>query len=198
MMAQAEHRRRARRAEPGFRFCQGLLHRYTNDPRAALKAFNFARREGEWAERALTNMVEVTGEPRERDVPGRAASSTRGTRATTPVLAAEDGCSRAADVAAARGRSRARADGPQVGARSRRRPRAGELHAAAGSAARGGLAAQGEGAGCHGASAAANPSRERPRRDRRAHPAPGHSKLLELLNVEREYVPALGAFHRGA
>lgn len=58
-LAQAEHSSPRAALEPGFRFCQGLLHRYTNDPRAALKAFNFARREGEWAERALTNMVEV-------------------------------------------------------------------------------------------------------------------------------------------
>ena len=45
--------------EPGFRFCQGLLHRYMNDPRAALRAFNMARRDPEWGELAVQNMVEI-------------------------------------------------------------------------------------------------------------------------------------------
>ena len=45
--------------EPGFRFCQGLLHRYMNDPRAALRAFNMARRDPEWGELAV--QVRVKG-----------------------------------------------------------------------------------------------------------------------------------------
>jgi hypothetical protein len=34
-----------------------------NDPRAALKALNMARRDPEWGELAVQNMVEIAPEP---------------------------------------------------------------------------------------------------------------------------------------
>ena len=58
-LKQAERSSPRAALEPGFRFCQGLLHRYMNDPRAALKALNMARRDPEWGEFAVQNMVEI-------------------------------------------------------------------------------------------------------------------------------------------
>eukprot|EP00964_Phaeocystis_antarctica_P064399 scaffold38725_cov36-Phaeocystis_antarctica.AAC.1 len=58
-LVQAERSSPRAALEPGFRFCQGLLHRYMNDPRAALKALNMARRDPEWGELAVQNMVEI-------------------------------------------------------------------------------------------------------------------------------------------
>merc|ERR1719181_197213 len=58
-LKQAERSSPRAALEPGFRFCQGLLHRYMNDPRSALKALNMARRDGEWGELAVQNMVEI-------------------------------------------------------------------------------------------------------------------------------------------
>merc|ERR1719181_1771889 len=58
-LKQAERSSPRAALEPGFRFCQGLLHRYMNDPRAALKALNMARRDPEWGELAVQNMVEI-------------------------------------------------------------------------------------------------------------------------------------------
>jgi len=45
--------------EAGYKFCQGLLHKYRNDPRAALTALNLARRDGEWGEQAVMLMIEI-------------------------------------------------------------------------------------------------------------------------------------------
>ena len=54
----ASNRRAA--TEPGYRVCQGLLARYLNDPRAALKALNMARRDPEWGEQAVTVRAPAT------------------------------------------------------------------------------------------------------------------------------------------
>ena len=45
--------------EPGYKYCEGLLHKYRNDPRAALTSLNLARRDGEWGEQAVTLMIEI-------------------------------------------------------------------------------------------------------------------------------------------
>ena len=45
--------------DAGYRFCDGLLHRYMNAPRDALASLNRARRDAEWGEQALTHMVEI-------------------------------------------------------------------------------------------------------------------------------------------
>lgn len=44
---------------PGLHFCKGLYARYKNIVREAIEAFNLARRDPEWGERALVNMVEI-------------------------------------------------------------------------------------------------------------------------------------------
>ena len=45
--------------DPGFRYCQGLLARFQNNPRAALRHLNMARRDGEYGESALSAMIEI-------------------------------------------------------------------------------------------------------------------------------------------
>ncbi|TMW56987.1 hypothetical protein Poli38472_002912 [Pythium oligandrum] len=44
---------------PGLQFCKGLYARYKNNVREAIEAFNLARRDPEWGERALVNMIEI-------------------------------------------------------------------------------------------------------------------------------------------
>ena len=45
--------------DAGYRFCDGLLHRYLNAPGDALASLNRARRDAEWGEQALQHMVEI-------------------------------------------------------------------------------------------------------------------------------------------
>uniref|UniRef100_A0A7S0S5T6 Tetratricopeptide repeat-like domain-containing protein n=1 Tax=Chlamydomonas leiostraca TaxID=1034604 RepID=A0A7S0S5T6_9CHLO len=45
--------------EPGYYYCKGLYHRYINEPREALKAFNFARKDTKWGGPATLHMVEI-------------------------------------------------------------------------------------------------------------------------------------------
>ncbi|VBB28350.1 unnamed protein product [Acanthocheilonema viteae] len=47
----------------GFNYCKGLHEWYTGDPNAALQAFNRARRDLEWGERATYNMIEICLNP---------------------------------------------------------------------------------------------------------------------------------------
>lgn len=43
----------------GMHFCKGLFARYKNQVREAIEEFNLARRDPEWGERALLNMIEI-------------------------------------------------------------------------------------------------------------------------------------------
>lgn len=47
----------------GFAFCKGLFYRYSNDVFEAIKHFNLARKDGEWAARALENLIELYVNP---------------------------------------------------------------------------------------------------------------------------------------
>ena len=49
--------------DAGFNFCKGLIEWYTGEPNSALQAFNRARRDLEWGERALYNMIEICLNP---------------------------------------------------------------------------------------------------------------------------------------
>ncbi|KAJ0406797.1 hypothetical protein ATCC90586_000850 [Pythium insidiosum] len=44
---------------PGLHYCKGLYARYKNNVREAIEAFNLARRDPEWGEHALMNMIEI-------------------------------------------------------------------------------------------------------------------------------------------
>ncbi len=42
--------------------CAQALHaRYSNDPREAVRLFNFARKDGKWGTQSILHMVEVSG-----------------------------------------------------------------------------------------------------------------------------------------
>ncbi|KAJ3295051.1 Tetratricopeptide repeat protein 21B [Borealophlyctis nickersoniae] len=60
---------------PGWHYCKGLYARYTNNPNEALKEFNFCRRDAEWGERALYNMVEIFLNPGNETIGGEALES---------------------------------------------------------------------------------------------------------------------------
>ncbi|KAJ3020917.1 Tetratricopeptide repeat protein 21B [Thoreauomyces humboldtii] len=60
---------------PGFHYCKGLYHRYTNSPNEALKEFNFCRKDTEWGERALTHMIEIFLNPDNETTGGDAMES---------------------------------------------------------------------------------------------------------------------------
>ena len=43
----------------GFHYCCGVYHRCAHDPAKAVRAFNLARRDGEWGFEAVSSMVEI-------------------------------------------------------------------------------------------------------------------------------------------
>ena len=49
--------------EPGLNFCKGLFEWYSGNPNNALKLFNKARRDNEWGQRAIYNMIEICLNP---------------------------------------------------------------------------------------------------------------------------------------
>lgn len=54
---------------PGYHFCRGLHYRYTNSPNEALREFNLCRRDTEWGEQSLYNMIEIFLNP-DNDIVG--------------------------------------------------------------------------------------------------------------------------------
>ncbi|XP_069186237.1 tetratricopeptide repeat protein 21B isoform X2 [Procambarus clarkii] len=49
--------------DPGINFCKGLYDWYLGNPNAALKYFNKARKDQEWGQRAIYNMIEICLNP---------------------------------------------------------------------------------------------------------------------------------------
>ncbi|XP_027210397.1 tetratricopeptide repeat protein 21B-like isoform X1 [Penaeus vannamei] len=49
--------------DSGFNFCKGLYEWYVGNPNAALKYFNKARKDQEWGQRAIYNMIEICLNP---------------------------------------------------------------------------------------------------------------------------------------
>uniref|UniRef100_A0AC35F4F0 Tetratricopeptide repeat protein n=1 Tax=Panagrolaimus sp. PS1159 TaxID=55785 RepID=A0AC35F4F0_9BILA len=45
--------------DAGYNYCKGLLEWYTCDPNSALNYFNRSRRDSEWGERAVYNIIEI-------------------------------------------------------------------------------------------------------------------------------------------
>lgn len=58
--------------EPGLNYCKGLLKWYQNDPNAALHLFNHARKDSEWGEQALFNMIQICLNPDDETLGGEA------------------------------------------------------------------------------------------------------------------------------
>ena len=49
--------------EPGLNFCKGLHEWYSGRPNNALKIFNKSRRDAEWGQRSIYNMIEICLNP---------------------------------------------------------------------------------------------------------------------------------------
>ena len=49
--------------EPGLNFCHGMFEWYSGNPNNALKLFNKARRDNEWGQRSIYNMIEICLNP---------------------------------------------------------------------------------------------------------------------------------------
>jgi tetratricopeptide repeat protein 21B len=55
--------------EPGLGYCKGLYDWYTCNPNGALKHFNNSRRDAEWGQQSVFNMIEICLNP-DGDLPG--------------------------------------------------------------------------------------------------------------------------------
>lgn len=53
----------ASNVEAGFYYCAGLLDWRTSKLNSALRNFNFARRDPEWGQQAIYNMIEICLDP---------------------------------------------------------------------------------------------------------------------------------------
>ena len=49
--------------DPGLNFCKGMYEWYAGNPNEALKLFNKARKDHEWGQRAIYNMIEICINP---------------------------------------------------------------------------------------------------------------------------------------
>ncbi|XP_045686795.1 tetratricopeptide repeat protein 21B [Phyllostomus hastatus] len=56
--------------EPGYQYCKGLYLWYTGEPNDALRHFNKARKDSEWGQNALYNMIEICLNPDNETVGG--------------------------------------------------------------------------------------------------------------------------------
>ncbi|KAG9476518.1 hypothetical protein GDO78_003192 [Eleutherodactylus coqui] len=61
--------------EPGYNFCKGLHCWHIGQPNEALKFFNKARKDNEWGERAVTNMIQICLNPDNELVGGEVLDS---------------------------------------------------------------------------------------------------------------------------
>uniref|UniRef100_A0A914W2S6 Tetratricopeptide repeat protein 21B n=1 Tax=Plectus sambesii TaxID=2011161 RepID=A0A914W2S6_9BILA len=64
--------------DAGYNYCKGLHEWYTGDPNAALQKFNRARRDLEWGERAIYNMIEICLNPDNEIIGGEVFGETGG------------------------------------------------------------------------------------------------------------------------
>ncbi|VDD93632.1 unnamed protein product [Enterobius vermicularis] len=62
----------------GFNYCKGLYHSYIDDPNGALQAFNRARRDLEWGERATYNMIGICLNPDNEFISGDSVENSTG------------------------------------------------------------------------------------------------------------------------
>ncbi|XP_007945909.1 tetratricopeptide repeat protein 21B [Orycteropus afer afer] len=66
----AEKRNCRAKFEPGFHYCKGLYLWYTGEPNDALRHFNKARKDSDWGQNALYNMIEICLNPDNETIGG--------------------------------------------------------------------------------------------------------------------------------
>ncbi|EMP38709.1 Tetratricopeptide repeat protein 21B [Chelonia mydas] len=64
-----KHSSRAK-LEPGFHYCKGLYLWYTGEPNDALRHFNRARKDSDWGQNAVYNMIEICLNPDNETIGG--------------------------------------------------------------------------------------------------------------------------------
>ncbi|XP_040560144.1 tetratricopeptide repeat protein 21B isoform X2 [Gallus gallus] len=64
-----KHSSRAK-LEPGFHYCKGLYLWYTGEPNDALRHFNKARKDNDWGQNAVYNMIEICLNPDNETIGG--------------------------------------------------------------------------------------------------------------------------------
>uniref|UniRef100_A0A6I8PAD8 Tetratricopeptide repeat domain 21B n=1 Tax=Ornithorhynchus anatinus TaxID=9258 RepID=A0A6I8PAD8_ORNAN len=64
-----KHSSRAK-LEPGFHYCKGLYLWYTGEPNDALRHFNKARKDSDWGQNAIYNMIEICLNPDNETIGG--------------------------------------------------------------------------------------------------------------------------------
>ncbi|XP_078085798.1 tetratricopeptide repeat protein 21B [Mustelus asterias] len=62
-LEQAERRSARTAMEPGFNYCKGLYLWYTGQPNEALRHFNKARRDSDWGQSSIYNMIQICLNP---------------------------------------------------------------------------------------------------------------------------------------
>ncbi|XP_069067179.1 tetratricopeptide repeat protein 21A isoform X1 [Pleurodeles waltl] len=70
--------------EPGFNYCRGLCCWFKGEPNEALKFFNKARKDSEWGERAIYNMVQICLNPDNEIVGGEVFEELDETKRDSP------------------------------------------------------------------------------------------------------------------
>ncbi|KAK7082681.1 Tetratricopeptide repeat protein 21B [Halocaridina rubra] len=65
-------------SDAGFNFCKGLYEWYIGNPNSALKYFNKARKDEEWGQRAIYNMIEICLNPDNDTIGGETFESVDG------------------------------------------------------------------------------------------------------------------------
>ncbi|XP_050699357.1 tetratricopeptide repeat protein 21B-like [Eriocheir sinensis] len=61
--------------DPGYNFCRGLYEWYLGNPNSALKYFNKARKDQEWGQKAIYNMIEICLNPDNETIGGETFES---------------------------------------------------------------------------------------------------------------------------
>ncbi|XP_044274364.1 tetratricopeptide repeat protein 21B [Varanus komodoensis] len=71
-LAMAEKHSPRTKLDPGFHYCKGLYLWYTGEPNDALRHFNKARKDNDWGQNAVYNMIEICLNPDNETVGGEA------------------------------------------------------------------------------------------------------------------------------
>ncbi|XP_074729407.1 tetratricopeptide repeat protein 21B isoform X2 [Strix uralensis] len=69
-LSMAEKHSSRTKLEPGFHYCKGLYLWYTGEPNDALRHFNKARKDSDWGQNAVYNMIEICLNPDNETVGG--------------------------------------------------------------------------------------------------------------------------------
>ncbi|XP_006124853.2 tetratricopeptide repeat protein 21B isoform X3 [Pelodiscus sinensis] len=69
-LVMAERHSSRAKLEPGFHYCKGLYLWYTGEPNDALRHFNRARKDSDWGQNAVYNMIEICLNPDNETVGG--------------------------------------------------------------------------------------------------------------------------------